>query len=84
MKGTQHQGRATRSRTAAGPAVSQHAPTRVLLQVGLVVCLAGCQLPRIGATPTPTATATEWQALHRRLHLPTVAPGTSCPPVTRR
>lgn len=54
--------------------------------VGLVGCLAGCQLHATSATPTPTPipspTATQtadWQALHRPLHLPTVAPGAPCP-----
>jgi hypothetical protein len=92
MKRTQQQARATPGRRAAGPAVSQHAPARVLILGGLVVWLAGCQLPGIGATPSPTMTpnppatltptvteTAEWQALRRLLHLPTVAPGAPCP-----
>jgi hypothetical protein len=94
LKGTQQQGRATPSRRVDEPALSQHAPARVLILAGLVVCLAGCQLPGIGATPTPTptplptATATAggdvWQALHRPLHVPTVTPGAPCPAAIER
>jgi hypothetical protein len=50
-----------------------------LAQMGLLLCLAGCQLPWIGATPSPTATASAWQPLRRPLHLPTITPGAPCP-----
>lgn len=78
MKGPQQPGRM--------PACSRHAQAGVLIVVGLVACLAGCQLHATSTTPTPTPipspTATQtadWQALHRPLHLPTVAPGAPCP-----
>src|SRR5919201_5490086 len=41
----------------------------------LALVLAGAALAPVGRT----GTATDWQALHRPLHLPTLAPGRPCP-----
>jgi hypothetical protein len=87
MKEAQQPGRTPphRHRDAAA-ACPQQARAIVLVLVGLVGCVAGCQLPGTGAAPTPTLTpsptatqSADWQALHRPLRLPTVTPGASCP-----